>query len=92
MCYDWRNSGRCRLSRLHFAFTSVYHYLFPPLTMRLAFMLVLLKTRALLPGGGSANTSVRFWSRVFAVTFIMGVVTGIPLEFQFGTNWAAMSH
>jgi cytochrome bd ubiquinol oxidase subunit I len=79
------------LSRLHFAFTAVYHYLFPPLTMGLAFMLVLLKTRALLPGGGSANTSVRFWSRVFAVTFIMGVVTGIPLEFQFGTNWAAFS-
>src|ERR671930_1060728 len=79
------------LSRLHFAFTAVYHYLFPPLTMGLALLLVVLKTRALLPGGRTANESVRFWSRIFVTTFIMGVVTGIPLEFQFGTNWALFS-
>jgi cytochrome bd ubiquinol oxidase subunit I len=80
------------LSRLHFAFTAVYHYLFPPLTMGLALLLVLLKTRALLPGGQTANGAVRFWSGLFAVTFFVGVVTGIPLEFQFGTNWAAFSN
>ena len=79
------------LSRLHFAFTAVYHYLFPPLTMGLALMLVLLKTRALLPGGQTANSAVRFWSRIFAITFFIGVVTGIPLEFEFGTNWAVFS-
>lgn len=79
------------LSRLHFAFTAVYHYLFPPLTMGLALMLVLLKTRALLPGGQTANSAVRFWSRIFAMTFFIGVVTGIPLEFEFGTNWAVFS-
>src|SRR5262249_34344476 len=79
------------LSRLHFAFTAVFHYVFPPLTMGLAMFLVLLKTRALLPGGQIANEGVRFWSRIFAVTFIMGIVTGIPLEFQFGTNWAVFS-
>src|SRR5919201_1176093 len=79
------------LSRLHFAFTALYHYLFPPLTMGLALLLVLLKARALRPGGETANCSVRFWSRIFAVVFFIGVVTGIPLEFQFGTNWAAFS-
>jgi cytochrome d ubiquinol oxidase subunit I len=79
------------LSRLHFAFTAVYHYLFPPLTMGLALLLVVLKTRALLPGGETANEAVRFWTRIFAVTFIVGTVTGIPLEFEFGTNWAVFS-
>lgn len=79
------------LSRVHFAFTAVYHYLFPPLTMGLALLLVLLKTRALFRGGETANQAVRFWSHLFAITFILGVVTGIPLEFQFGTNWAAFS-
>src|SRR5262245_9498211 len=79
------------LSRVHFAFTALFHYLFPPLTMGLALLLVLLKTRALRPCGGLANQSVRFWSRIFAVNFVIGVVTGIPMEFQFGTNWARFS-
>lgn len=79
------------LSRLHFAFTIVYHYLFPPLTMGLAFLLVILKTMALVRHDETANQAVRFWSRIFAANFIVGVVTGIPLEFQFGTNWAQFS-
>src|SRR5215813_5437811 len=79
------------LSRVHFAFTALFHYLFPPLTMGLAFLLVLLKTRALRPCGGLANQSVRFWTRIFAINFVIGVVTGIPMEFQFGTNWSAFS-
>jgi cytochrome bd ubiquinol oxidase subunit I len=79
------------LSRLHFAFTIVYHYLFPPLTMGLAFLLVILKTMALVRHDETANQAVRFWSRIFAANFIVGVVTGIPMEFQFGTNWAQFS-
>jgi cytochrome d ubiquinol oxidase subunit I len=76
---------------LHFSFTAVYHYLFPPLTMGLALLIVILKTLALVRHNEMANQAVRFWSRIFATTFIAGVVTGIPMEFQFGTNWAQFS-
>ena len=79
------------LSRIHFAFTIIYHYLFPPFTMGLALLLVVLKTLAVWRHDELANASVRFWSRIFAVNFIVGVVTGIPMEFQFGTNWARFS-
>src|SRR5258707_6871630 len=79
------------LSRLHFAFTIVYHYLFPPLTMGLALLMVVLKTWAIVRHDETANQAVRFWSRIFAANFIVGVVTGIPMEFQFGTNWAQFS-
>lgn len=76
--------------RLQFAFTVTYHYLFPQLTMGLALLLVVLKSMAL-RGDEVANQAVRFWSRIFAVSFAMGVATGIPMEFQFGTNWARFS-
>jgi cytochrome d ubiquinol oxidase subunit I len=79
------------ISRLQFAFTIVYHYLFPQLTMGLALLLVVLKTVYLRRGDESYNVAARFWGKIFAVTFVMGVVTGIPMEFQFGTNWAAFS-
>jgi cytochrome d ubiquinol oxidase subunit I len=79
------------LSRLQFAFTIVYHYLFPQLTMGLALFLVVLKTLYLRRGDETYNKAVRFWGKIFAITFVMGVVTGIPMEFQFGTNWAAFS-
>jgi cytochrome bd ubiquinol oxidase subunit I len=79
------------LSRLHFAFTIVFHYLFPPLTMGLALLMVILKTLAVVRHDEMANQAVRFWSRIFAANFIVGVVTGIPMEFQFGTNWAQFS-
>ena len=79
------------LSRIHFAFTIIYHYLFPPLTMGLALLLLVLKTLALWRHDAVANQAVRFWSHLFAVNFIVGVVTGIPMEFQFGTNWAQFS-
>lgn len=74
--------------RLHFAFTATFHYLFPQLTMGLALLLVVFKTTALRTGDEHWNRCTRFWGRIFAVNFVMGVVTGIPLEFQFGTNWA----
>src|ERR671939_1514812 len=79
------------LSRLQFAFTLTYHYLFPQLTMGLAFLLVLLKTLYLIRREERYNTAARFWGKIFAITFVVGVVTGIPMEFQFGTNWAAFS-
>jgi cytochrome d ubiquinol oxidase subunit I len=79
------------LSRIQFGFTTAYHYLFPPFTMGLALLMVILKTLAVWRHDELANQAVRFWSRLFAATFIMGVVTGIPLEFQFGTNWAQFS-
>ena len=77
--------------RLHFAFTVTFHYLFPQLTMGLALLIVILKTAALRTGNQHYNEAARFWVKIFAINFAMGVVTGIPMEFQFGTNWARFS-
>ena len=77
--------------RIQFAFTVTYHYLFPQLTMGLAWFLVYWKWRALQTGDERYNAAVRFWARIFGLNFAVGVVTGIPMEFQFGTNWAAFS-
>jgi cytochrome bd ubiquinol oxidase subunit I len=79
------------IHRLHFAFTITYHYLFPQLTMGLAPLIVVLKTLALRTGNSVYDDSARFWTRVFGINFVAGVVTGIPMEFQFGTNWARFS-
>ena len=77
--------------RLHFAFTVTFHYIFPQLTMGLALLLVYLKTKALRTGDEHYNRAARFWARIFGINFAVGVVTGIPMEFQFGTNWAVFS-
>ena len=77
--------------RLQFALTAVYHYLFPQLTMGLALLIFVMKTLALRPGGAPWNDAARFWIRIFGINFAVGVVTGIPMEFQFGTNWAGFS-
>jgi len=77
--------------RLHFAFTVTYHYLFPQLTMGLALLLLVLKTLALRTGDEHYNRCARFWAKIFGINFALGVVTGIPMEFQFGTNWAEFS-
>jgi cytochrome d ubiquinol oxidase subunit I len=79
------------LDRLHFAFTVTFHYLFPQLTMGLALLIVILKTVALRTGNQHYNHAARFWAKIFAIAFAMGVVTGIPMEFQFGTNWSRFS-
>jgi cytochrome bd ubiquinol oxidase subunit I len=76
------------IHRLHFAFTVTFHYLFPQLTMGLAPLIVIMKTMALRTGNDIYNQSARFWAKIFGINFIMGVVTGIPMEFQFGTNWS----
>src|SRR6201982_435162 len=77
--------------RLHFALTITFHYIFPQLTMGLALLLVYLKTKFLRTGDEHYNKAARFWARIFGINFAVGVVTGIPMEFQFGTNWAEFS-
>src|SRR6476646_5769390 len=79
------------LHRIHFAFTITFHYLFPQLTMGLAPLIVVLKTFAIRTGNEAYNESARFWTKIFGINFALGVVTGIPMEFQFGTNWAQFS-
>jgi len=77
--------------RLHFAFTVTFHYLFPQLTMGLALLILYLKTKYLRTNDEHWNRSAKFWARIFGINFALGVVTGIPMEFQFGTNWAEFS-
>ena len=77
--------------RIHFAFTITFHYLFPQLTMGLAPLIVVLKTIALRRSDEIYHQAARFWARIFGINFVMGVVTGIPMEFQFGTNWSHFS-
>jgi len=77
--------------RLHFAFTVTFHYLFPQLTMGLAPLIVVLKTLGMRRKDETYNQAARFWARIFGINFVLGVVTGIPMEFQFGTNWSHFS-
>ena len=79
------------IHRLHFAFTITFHYLFPQVTMGLALLIVVLKSVALKTGSEQWDRAARFWGRIFAINFVFGVVTGIPMEFEFGTNWARFS-
>jgi len=76
------------LSRLQFALTIMFHYLFPPLSIGLGALLVLMEGAYHRTGDKDWETLARFWTRVFAVNFAMGVATGIVMEFQFGTNWS----
>jgi len=76
---------------VQFAFTIAHHYLFPQFTMGLALLILILKTLFLRRKEDIYNRSAHFWGRIFAVTFVLGVVTGIPMEFQFGTNWGRFS-
>ncbi len=77
--------------RLQFGFTIAYHYLFPQLTMGLGLLIVLLRAHSLRTGSEASSDAARFWTRIFGINFAVGVVTGIPMEFQFGTNWSRFS-
>jgi cytochrome bd ubiquinol oxidase subunit I len=88
---DFTLSDPAFWSRFQFGFTLIYHYLFPQLTMGLAWFLVYWKWRALRTGDDEYNKAVRFWAKIFGLNFAVGVVTGIPMEFQFGTNWAGFT-
>ncbi|MGD2070658.1 MAG: cytochrome ubiquinol oxidase subunit I [Gemmatimonadota bacterium] len=79
------------LSRLQFAGTVMFHYLFPPLTIGLSAIMVYLEGQYLRTGDPEYEVAARFWTRIFAVNFAMGVATGIVMEFQFGTNWSTYS-
>ena len=80
------------VARWQFAFTIMFHYLFPVLTMGLGVLIAVLKTLEVRTNDPQYGLAARFWARIFAITFATGVVTGIPMEFQFGTNWARFSH
>ena len=77
--------------RFQFTFTVTYHYLFPQLTMGLALLIVIFKILGNRTRDPRYDDIARFWARIFGVDFAFGVVTGIPLEFEFGTNWARFS-
>ena len=77
--------------RMQFAFTITFHYLFPQLTMGLSLMIVYFKGKYLRTQIEKYNSAAKFFMKIFAINFTMGVVTGIPMEFQFGTNWARFS-
>ena len=80
------------LSRLQFALTAMYHFLFVPLTLGLAFILAIMESVYVMTGREIYKDMTRFWGKLFGINFAMGVATGITMEFQFGTNWAYYSH
>ena len=80
------------LSRLQFAATAMYHFLFVPLTIGLAWILVIMESCYVMTGNTLWKDMTRFWGKLFGINFAMGVTTGLTLEFQFGTNWAYYSH
>ncbi|MCF8223617.1 MAG: cytochrome ubiquinol oxidase subunit I [Bacteroidales bacterium] len=79
------------LSRLQFAFTIAFHYIYPPLSIGLGLLMVIMEGMYLRTGNKEYETMARFWTRIFALTFAIGVATGIVMEFEFGTNWAKYS-
>lgn len=79
------------LSRLQFALTISFHYIYPPLSIGLGTMLVIIEGMWLKTGNVLYHQMARFWTRIFALTFALGVATGIVMEFEFGTNWATYS-
>jgi cytochrome bd ubiquinol oxidase subunit I len=80
------------LSRLQFAATAMYHFLFVPLTLGLSWILVIMESVYVMTGREIYRDMTKFWGKLFGINFAMGVTTGITLEFQFGTNWAYYSH
>ncbi len=80
------------LSRLQFGLTALYHFLFVPLTLGLTFILGIMESVYVMTGKEVYKDMTKFWGKLFAINFAMGVTTGITLEFQFGTNWAYYSH
>ena len=80
------------ISRLQFALTALYHFLFVPLTLGLVFMLAIMESVYVMTGREIWKRMTQFWGILFGINFAMGVATGVTLEFQFGTNWAYYSH
>ncbi|MCF6204333.1 MAG: cytochrome ubiquinol oxidase subunit I [Methylococcaceae bacterium] len=80
------------LSRLQFAITALYHFLFVPLTLGLSFIMAIMESTYVMTGKQIYKDMTRFWGKLFGINFALGVTTGLTLEFQFGTNWAYYSH
>src|SRR5438270_8657459 len=80
------------VSRLQFALTALYHFLFVPLTLGLSMILVIMESVYVMTGKEIYRDMTKFWGKLFGINFVMGVTTGLTLEFQFGTNWAYYSH
>lgn len=80
------------LSRLQFALTALYHFLFVPLTLGLSIMLAIMETIYVMTGKSIWKKMVRYWGVLFGINFVLGVSTGLTMEFQFGTNWSYYSH
>ena len=80
------------LSRLQFAVTAMYHFLFVPLTLGLSILVAIMESIFVMTGRPIWRDMTRFWGILFGINFAMGVATGITMEFQFGTNWAYYSH
>jgi cytochrome bd-type quinol oxidase subunit 1 len=80
------------LSRLQFALTAMYHFLFVPLTLGLSFMLVIMESIFVMTGRPIWRQITRFWGKLFGINFVLGVATGLTMEFEFGTNWSYYSH
>lgn len=80
------------LSRLQFALTAMYHFLFVPLTLGMAFLLAIMETVYVLSGKQVYKDMTKFWGKLFGINFALGVATGLTMEFQFGTNWSYYSH
>ena len=79
------------LARLQFAFTIAFHYIYPPLSIELGVCLVIMEGLFLKTKNPVFQQITKFWVKVFALTFAIGVATGIVMEFEFGTNWATYS-
>ncbi len=86
------NEQLVELSRLQFAITALYHFLFVPLTLGMVWLLVIMESVYVMTGKTIYQDMTRFWGKLFGINFALGVTTGITLEFQFGTNWAYYSH
>lgn len=80
------------LSRLQFAITALYHFLFVPLTLGLSILLAIMETVYVMTGRAIWKEMVRYWGVLFGINFVLGVATGLTMEFQFGTNWSYYSH
>jgi cytochrome d ubiquinol oxidase subunit I len=80
------------ISRLQFAVTALYHFLFVPLTLGLSFLLVIMESVYVMTGREVYRDMTKFWGKLFGINFALGVTTGLTMEFQFGTNWAYYSH
>src|SRR5512145_2115321 len=79
------------LSRLQFAVATYFHFLFVPLTLGLSFLVAIMETAFVRTGDADYKRMAKFWGRLFLINFAIGIVTGITLEFQFGTNWSRYS-